>query len=184
MGFFGFIPQQVVKPYRGPKDTLDKMVEHCLGNYGERSIIVRRFTETIVSQIQPKDYLSQILAIRNCTVQPSPTKSWMPMLVYTNDPRHVELVRTPERMVKEIMSQGYTVVDCDEYTELVATMCLQIGREVELVAVGFAPGNLSHVLARVREPKTRQWILMDGVAGPREKEAAKSAKEIFIRSLD
>lgn len=183
-GFLGVIPTSTVRSYKGPADTLNKMAEHALGSDGERSILVRRFTEWIVGQVWPKDYLGEILAIRNCFVQSAPTMPWVPMFRYLNDPRHVELVRTPSRMVKDILENGITTIDCDESACMAATMALQIGREVELVAMGFNPGSLSHVAVRVKEPKSGQWILLDGVAGPREREAAGKAVELLVKSLD
>lgn len=160
------------------------MAKHALGPYGEKSMIVRHFVEWIVRDVCPKDYLSEILAIRNCFVQPSPMRPWSPMWKYLNDPRHVELVKTPERMVREIMEHGSTVTDCDDSSTAAATFALLMGREVELVAMGFSPNQLSHVAVRVKEPKTNEWIVLDGVAGPREKEAAGKAQEILIKSLD
>lgn len=183
-GFLGNVPRSVVRPFRGPRDTLELMAKQALGEHGERSILVRRFTEWVVGQVQPKDYLGEILAIRNCTVQPSPTKPSVPMLRYLNDPIHLEFVRTPELMVREILQNGFTSVDCDEVAELCATMALQCGRVVEYVAMGFEPNSLSHVAVRVEEPKSRMKILLDGVAGPREKEAAGRAKELLVWSLD
>lgn len=183
MMFLGELPKSIVRPYRGPANTLDLMAEHALGANGEQDMNVRRFTEWVVGQVWPKAYDSEILAIRNCFVQPSPTMPWVPMFKYCNDPAHVEMVKTGSRMVREIMQSGYTVVDCDDTSCMAATMCLQIGREVELVAMGFAPGTLSHVAVRVREPKSRQWILLDGVAGPKEREAAGRAVELLVKSL-
>lgn len=180
----GTIPTSVVQPFRGPRETLRMMADHALGQYGERSIIVRRYTEYVVGQIRPKDYLGEILAIRNSLVAPSPTKPWVPLLRYTNDPLHLEFLRTPERIVRDIMEQGYSTVDCDESACLAATMALQCGRVAEYVAMGFNPGSLSHVAVRVKEPKSGQWILLDGVAGPREREAAGKAKELMFWSLD
>lgn len=182
--FLGEMPTSVVRPYRGPHETLDMMTKHALGQYGERSIIVRRFTEYVVGQVQPKDYLGEILAIRNCLVQYSPMKPGTPLFRYLNDPVHLELIRTPERMVKDIIRDGSVSVDCDEVSCLAATMLLCCGRAARYVAMGFSPGNLSHVAVCGKEPKTQQWILLDGVAGPREKEAANSAKEILVRDLD
>lgn len=180
----GAPPQSVVRAFRGPRDTLAKMAEHALGDFGERSMLVRQFTEWVTRQVWPKHYLGEILAIRNVFVQPSPWVPHAPLFKYTNDPRHVELVKTPERMVREIRESGQTVTDCDESSVMAATMCLQIGRKVELVAMGFAPQSLSHVAVRVEEPKSQQWILLDGVAGPREREAAGRVKELLTWSLD
>jgi|GEM_PF-3239503 len=183
-GVMGELPQAVLSSFSGPKDTLDKMAQHILGDFGEKSMLVRHFTEWVVSSVQPKDYLGEILAIRNSLVQASPFKPGVPLVHYANDPLHVELVKTPDRMVREILDQGTTVCDCDDTSQLCATMLLQVGRVVELVAMGFQPGSLSHVGVRAKEPKSGRWIWCDGVAGPREAEAAGRAKELLVLSLD
>lgn len=182
--FLGTEPKAVVGPFRGPKDTLELMARHALGPDGEQHMLCRWFTEYVVRDCHPKDYLGEILAIRNCFVQPSPWRPGVPLFRYANDPRHVELVKTPRRMVEEIRERGNTVVDCDDIATMAATMLLLIGREVELVALGFAPGSLSHVGVRTREPKSERWIWVDGVAGPREREAGQRAKELLVLSLD
>jgi len=182
--FLGTMPVATISPFRGPRDTLDLMAEHALGPRGERSMVVRRFTEWVIQSVQPKDYLGEILAIRNAFVQPSPFRPGFPLFHYTNDPRHVEMVKDPERCVLEIMENGTTLVDCDDCSCMAATMAMQIGRNVDLVALGFAVDSLSHVGVRVQEPKTSAWIWMDGVAGPREKEAAGRAKQLLVKSLD
>jgi len=183
LGMLGASPAVRLSQFRGPEHTLETMAQNALGPFGEKSMIVRQFTEWVIREVQPKDYLGELLAIRNIFVQPSPKRPTTPMFRYANDPRHVEMVKTPERMVKEIMEQGSCVCDCDDYSCMAATMCLQIGREVELVAVGFEPGSLSHVGIRAKEPKSNTWIWLDGVAGPREQEAAKRAKNIMILGL-
>lgn len=182
--FLGKLPVATLKPFRGAKDTLRLMSELALGDRGERSVIVRRFTEWVVRDIAPKDYLGEILAIRHALVQPSPTRPGTPLFRYVNDPRHVEFVKDPQRMVEEIMGNGTTAVDCDEQALMVATMAMQIGRRPQFVALGFAPNTLTHVACRVQEPKSNQWIWMDSVAGPREREAAERAKQILVWDLD
>ncbi len=48
-------------------------------------------------------------------------------------------------------------------------LCRQLGRDVEIVIVGFgAPGHYSHVFVRVKEPKSGKWIVLDPVAGTDE----------------
>lgn len=182
--FLGIDPKATVREFKGPKDTLDLMAKHALGENGEQNMLCRWFTEYVVKDVHPKDYLGEILAIRNCFVQESPWRPGTPLFRYSNDPRHVELVKTPRRMVEEIRQNGTTVVDCDDIACMAATMCLQIGREVELVALGFEPKVLSHVGARAKEPKSSRWIWLDGVAGPREREAAQRAQELMVLSLD
>lgn len=186
----GVTPPHSVVPYRTPWQTLETMSAHALGARGEQSVPVRQFTEDVIRFVAPKDYLGEILAIRNVFVQPSPFLGGQaPLFRYVNDPRHVELVKDPERIVSEIRQHGSCLLDCDESSQMAATMLLQIGREVELVALGFAPDQLSHVAVRAREPKSNQWIFLDGVAGPREREAAQRARNIKLwpvarKSLD
>lgn len=183
---YGSAPARVVRePFVGPQHTLDKMAEHVLGVAGEQSFAVRQWTEFVVRGVCPKDYLGEILAIRNSFVQPSPfLNNGIPTIRYTNDPRHVELVKTPERIVREIFNTGTCLCDCDEAAELAATMCLQVGKNVDLIAMGFARNQLSHVAIRAQEPKSGVWILLDGVAGPREQEAAGRAVELLVKHLD
>lgn len=178
----GAPPTRIV-PFGGPRHTLEKMEEAAIGPRGEQSIRVRQFTEAVVRGLEPKDYLGEIVAVRNVFLQRSP-RTGAPLFRYMNDPRHVELVKDPERMVEEVETLGSTQVDCDEITCLAGTMCLCLGREVEWVALGFQPGSLSHVGVRVREPKSNHWIWLDAVAGPREREAAMRAKNIRFWSVD
>jgi hypothetical protein len=167
-------------------DTLRQMSDDALGPRGEQSLLVRYFTESVIREVHPKDYLGEILAIRNVFVQYSPWRAQgqqAPLFRYTNDPRHVELVKDPERLVQEILDFGNVLADCDEVACLAGTMCLCIGREVEFVAMGFEPQSLSHVAVRCREPKSSKWVYMDSVAGPREAEAAAKAQEILYAKL-
>ncbi len=123
---------------------------------------VRSFTETCVRGLQPKDYLSEIIAVRNAVAA---------HVRYLNDPVGVELVKDPERLVEEIESTGRGIGDCDDIATLIATMLRQLGRTVEFVTVGFdsgQPGNFSHVFVRVKDPKSGKWIVCDPVAGTQE----------------
>ncbi len=181
--YFADRPRSSVTPFEGPRHTLQVMERVALGERGEQSFLVRQFTEFVIKGLWPKDYLSEIIAIRNVFLQPSPWTG-RPLIRYTNDPRHVELVKDPERLVTEINESGSTIADCDEIACLAGTMALTLGREVEWVALGFAPNSLSHVGVRVMEPKSHEWIWLDAVAGPREREAATRAQTVAFWSLD
>lgn len=176
-------PPTRLTPFTGPAHTLRVMEDKALGARGEQSFLVRQFAEEVTRHVEPKDYLGEIIAVRNVFLQRSPMTG-APLFRYTNDPRHVELLKDPERMVTELKYYGSTLVDCDEITLLAGTMCLTLGREVEWVALGFMPRQLSHVGTRVREPKSNRWIWLDAVAGPREREAAATAKNVAFWSLD
>src|SRR3990167_3308273 len=105
LGYLGFPASQAafrpqsysIKPFRGPQTTLERMAHDALGARGERSMEVRQFTEWALRAVQPKDYLGEILAIRNVFVQPSPWVKNIALFHYTNDPRHVEMVKDPQR---------------------------------------------------------------------------------------
>jgi len=173
----GVEPKVSLGRFAGTDDTLKLMRDYALGAEGEKNIVVRQMTERIIAHVAPKDYLSEILAIRAwCTG---------PHLRYTNDQRHVELVKTPYRIVSEILSSGVSLVDCDDTATLIATMGMQIGREASFAVVGFgSPGRYTHVFARLREPKTGQWIVCDPVAGPNESRMLKQVKTFKVVSVD
>jgi hypothetical protein len=165
-----------INDFKGTDDTIILMKNYALGDEGERNVRVRQWSETIVKNINPKDYLSEILAIRHwCTG---------PMFRYTNDARHVEQVKTPARILLEIESQGVSLVDCDDISTLIAALGLCIGREAGFVMAKFNSNQFTHVFARLREPRSGKWIVCDPVAGTRESEMLRSAKEFRFVSLE
>jgi transglutaminase-like putative cysteine protease len=110
--------------------------------------------------VWPKDYLSEILAIRYWVAE---------HVSYKNDPLTVETVSDPQRVIEEIARYGKAKADCDDGATLMSTLFRQCGREVELVTVGFGrPNKYSHVFTRVQEPRTKRWIVCDPVAGTKE----------------
>lgn len=153
-------PPTRIAPFRGAVTTIDEMRKACLGARGERSMVVRGAVEYCTRGIQPKDYLSEILAVRNFVAE---------KVRYLNDPVALELVKDPQRLIEEVARHGVAIGDCDDAALLIATMARQLGREAEFVTVGFgAPNSFSHVFARVKEPKSARWIVVDTVAGTRE----------------
>lgn len=153
-------PPTTFAPFRGPDDTLRLMVKLALGDRGERSPLVRSMKDHIVRKIQPKDYLGEILAIRNFAAE---------RVRYSNDAAGVEQVQDPQRTAEEINRHGVAVGDCDDIATFIGALARQCGRDVEFVVVGFGqPGAYSHVFARVKEPKTGKWIVCDPVAGTDE----------------
>lgn len=153
------------------------MVRAVQGPRGESSILVRSVTEEIIREIHPKDYLSEILAIRN----------WVTENVrYSNDPLHVEYVKDPQRLIEEFLQKGRAVGDCDDIAALIACMALQVGRISQFVVVGFGgdPDEFSHVFTRVLEPKSGQWIVCDPVAGTDERGMLRRVTNYEMWSLD
>ena len=132
----------------------------CIGPRGERSMLVHSLKNHIVRGLQPKDYLSEILAVRNFAAE---------RIRYSNDALTVEQVQDPERSSQQIVQHGRAVGDCDDLALWIATICRQLGREAQFVTVGFGPpGRYSHVFSRAKEPKSGQWIVLDPVAGSDE----------------
>jgi hypothetical protein len=170
------VPPHTIGPFRGPIDTVGTLRKQVLGPRGERSIVVYQQTEQIVRGLQPKDYASEILAIRN----------WVATHVrYKNDPLSVELVSDPQRLVEEIHKHGRAVGDCDDIAGLMATMMRQLGREAEWVTVGFQVGAPhSHIFTRVLEPKTHTWYVCDPVAGTDEQAMLGRVKSWKIWRID
>lgn len=149
-----------IRPFHGPEDTIVLMVQMTVGARGEQSTLVRSLKDHIIRDIQPKDYLSEILAVRHFVAE---------KVKYSNDAAAVEQVQDPERMCEEIVQHGKAVADCDEIALLIGTLCRQLGRDVEYVTVGFGkPNSFAHVFARVKEPKSGQWVVVDPVAGTDE----------------
>lgn len=153
-------PPSTLRPFGGPADTIRTMISMCSGPRGERSVLVHSLKNHIVRELQPKDYLSEILAVRNFAAE---------RIRYSNDALTVEQVQDPERISDQIIKFGRAVGDCDDLALWIATICRQLGREAQFVTVGFgARGRYSHVFTRVKEPKSGQWIVCDPVAGSNE----------------
>lgn len=149
-----------IRPFHGPVDTIMLMVQMTLGPRGEQSTLVRSMKDHIVRDLAPKDYFSEILAVRNFVAE---------KIKYSNDAVGVEQVQDPERLCEEIVQKGKAVADCDEIALLIGTLCRQLGREVAYVTVGFGkPNSFAHVFAIAQEPKSQQWIVCDPVAGTDE----------------
>lgn len=153
-------PPTVIRPFNGPADTVNAMIAAIVGPRGEQSTLVRSLKDHIIREVQPKDYLSEILAVRNFVHE---------KVKYSNDALGVEQVTDPERQADQIIKYGKCVEDCDGIATLIGALCRQLGRETEIVIVGFGrEGSYSHVFIRCKEPKSGQWIVLDPVAGTDE----------------
>jgi len=176
MPSLSYKPPTTLSGFHGHPDTIRAMAAAVQGPRGEKSILVRQVTERVVSRVEGKDYLGEILAIRYWVTE---------NIRYTNDPLHVELVKDPQRLIEEIMEHGQALADCDEIAALIACMCLQVGRVAEFVIAGFgAAGEYSHVFARVQEPRSNVWIVCDPVAGTDERGMLDRVTTFYTTSLD
>ena|SRR3990172_1604350 len=96
-------PVFTLAPFNGPADTIAAMIRAVKGPRGERSMRVRTMAEVVVRGLQPKDYLSEILAVRNFAAE---------RIRFVNDPLTVETVKDPERIVEDIARHGTALADC------------------------------------------------------------------------
>jgi hypothetical protein len=153
-------PPTTIRPFHGPADTVRAMIDAIVGPRGEQSTLVRGVKDHIIREVQPKDYFSEIMAVRNYVHE---------KCKYSNDALGVEQVQDAERLCEQLLKYGKAVGDCDDCAVLMATLFRQLGRETEIVIVGFGrPGSYSHVFVRVKEPKSGKWIVTDPVAGTDE----------------
>lgn len=158
-------PPTTTRRFYGPNDTATEMVRLCLGDRGERSVLVRDLKDHIVRGLAPKDYLGELLAIRNFAAE---------KIRYSNDPAGVESIQDPQRMAETIIERGMGVGDCDDIATFIGCLARQLGRDTEFCIVGFgAEGEYSHVFARAKEPRSGKWIILDPVAGTNEGKMAR-----------
>ena len=145
--------------FRGAKQTVGLIKRYALE--AQRKPEVRLLAEQAIQGLRSKDYTSEIAALYYFVLDHTR---------YSNDPRTIELVRRPERIVREMMSGKTPSLDCDDLVALLAALLLSVGREVQVVTVAFRHAfyngerQYSHVFLRVIEPRTRQWINLDPVA--------------------
>lgn len=139
-------------------------------------MLVRSVGEQIVSGLRPKDYLGEILAIRNWAAE---------YVRYQNDSLHVEIVKDPQRLIEEWQARGIAVGDCDDIATLIGTLALTLGRTAEFIVAGFGEqGHYSHVFCRVKEPRSGEWIVCDPVAGTGESDMLRKVTTYQVWSLD
>jgi hypothetical protein len=154
------------------------MVQNAL--QGERSTAFRRHTEQIVNNLRPKDYTSEIIAI---------SRWWGNAGRYTRDPLHVELIRSPDRLLADALA-GKLLIDCDDVATAIATSCMTIGARAQFVTVGFkpresgAPKTHTHVFCRAQDPKSKVWWVLDPVAGRKTGDMLRRVKQYSIFDID
>lgn len=165
-------------PFKGAPQTVALIKRFALDAQSDPT--VRLLAEDIISGLGPKDYLSEIAAIYYYVIRNTR---------YANDPRTVELVRRPERIVAEIQSGKVPSLDCDDLVVLQAALLLSLGREVQVVTIAFRnvqhQGQIqySHVYLQAKEPNTSRWVVLDPVAAEETSNMLKKGKAIKIWPL-
>ena len=197
-------PNEYVKSleYRGTPQTVVAMFKAADGDRGQRSFRLRERVEQVIRHLRPKDYWSEVLAVYYWACGPQ--------FRYTRDPRKVELIKDPVRMLWEIDTRGSTLVDCDEFTTFLRAALGTIGTKTRIVTVGFKPsgnkkpnpktfddpifnlissphpripGPFTHVFAQALKPGN-VWVTVDPVAGPRTAKMHRSVKQYRLYESD
>jgi transglutaminase-like putative cysteine protease len=178
----------VSESFHGASHTVEHIKRLALEAQGDYQ--VRLLAEDIVGRLGSKDYLSEILAVYY----------WVCSHVrYANDPRTIELVRSPGELLRRLKENVATLraawagnyswkpsVDCDDITLLLASLFLALGREVRIVTVAFRHAfyngerQFQHVYLQVREPRTMQWIVVDPVAAESTGQMLRKVKAVKI----
>ena len=183
------VRRQVVEPFRGAPHTVEHIKRVALA--AQTHYPLRLLAEDIVGHLGSKDYVSEILAVYYWVC--AHTR-------YANDPRTIELVRSPEEMLSRLYDNvaklravhaqtGVTwrpSLDCDDLTALLAALFLSLGREVRIITVAFKNAfyngkrQYQHVLLQVREPRSMTWIVLDPVAADTTGEMLRRVKAVKI----
>ena len=123
---------------------------------------VRQLATALVADLPPTDSVGQCLAIR----------AWLAgHILFLRDPAGVELLHTPDWMLRRIQALGSVHVDCDDAAILAGALAGAIGLRVVLVAVAFldksgATAQYSHVWCSAAKPTAQigdssEWIEFD-----------------------
>lgn len=189
-------PQVAVYKYTGTPQTIIKMTEAADGDRGQRSFALRERVEDVIRRVRPKDYWSESLAVYY----------WMcgPQFRYTRDPRRVEQVKDPMRLIEEIDKHGSCLGDCDDFATFGRAALGSIGNKTRFATVGFRPANgrvanpaimadpvfklitsphprlpgpFTHVFMQAMKPHGG-WVTLDPVAGPRTEEMHRRVKQV------
>ena len=172
----------ITEPFRGAPHTVAHIKRAALESQSYYPL--RLLAEKIVGNLGSKDYLSEILAVYYWVLNNTR---------YCNDPRTVELVRSPREVLKRIqravtqLDKGWRPsLDCDDMVTLLVGLFLSLGREVRIVTVAFklvqykGQRQFQHVYIQVREPKTLNWIVLDPVAAEKSGDMLKRVKAAKI----
>lgn len=129
----------------GAASTLDRM--RGLVNASLSVPLVVETATGIVSSIPSRDYFGMAQAVR----------AWLARnFKFVPDPVGLELLRDPEYQLREWMTRGQIIGDCDDAAILGAALGKAVGINAKFVAVGFRdPGPLVHVYAVLTGPVGR-----------------------------
>jgi transglutaminase-like putative cysteine protease len=124
------------------RETL-KIMRRLIRN-GKRNPEIRKIATDIAATVPEKHFYQEIVAVY-CYVKAR--------VRYTRDTHDSEMIQPPEW----VLANGHG--DCDDFTVVICALLEAIGHPTRIVAVGFAPGEYSHVYAETRSGS--RWIAVD-----------------------
>lgn len=155
----GHLDRILTAPYKGAPHTV-RIIKDAVAE-SRQHYLVRRATELVCQGLRSKDYVSEALAV--CFWVEQRTR-------YMRDPRTVELVRSPVKVIEQIQAGQTPCLDCDDMTALIAAMLESTGAECFAVTAAFrdlffkGERQYSHVYCQVKEPRSGAMIVLDPVA--------------------
>lgn len=129
---------------QGVKETLAVMRRIVRGDDGRANRTVIETGRAIVRHVPAKNWFGQVEAVYNFVRS---------NVVYVMDPVDVEALSTPVELMR--IRAG----DCDDMAVLLASLLTAIGHPTRFVAIGFTPGDLSHVYVETKIGE--RWIALD-----------------------
>lgn len=169
-------------------DTLAIMAQYAVGDSVNPKI--QNLADKITKGIHPADQLSQMLAVRNWILanllyvtDASEAKRLFRIPDSEMEHGELEAVKSPEATLK---TKRY---DCDCGASLIASVLLALGIPVRFMAVSFhpeqvtGPDGFSHVFAQGFDGSTGQWVILDPVSYPNEKQMLREIKQTTVFSV-
>ena len=101
----------------------------------KKDFFIKRTADQIVSHVEQKDWVSEARAIHAYVRD---------QIAYRMDPNDIEMVKTPQKVLET--GAG----DCDDKSVLAAALLESLGHPARFVAVGFVPGELTHVYVETK----------------------------------
>lgn len=149
---------------QGVIETLDIMVRLAREYAIDPRIVMT--ARSLLLGLPPKAWRREVKALFNFVQK---------HIRYTPDTADVELIMTPTRLL------DVRAGDCDDKSLLLATLLRSIDKPARFKAIGFQPGELSHVYVQARIGE--EWISLDpSEAYPMGWEAP-DARDIAIKTI-
>ena len=124
----------------------------------KHELLVRQKTEQILSGIPERNWKAEINQIYGYVKT---------NIRYMQDIDNVETVKTPRKMIEEIINRGQSFGDCDDHTLLLGALLVNAGYQIQIsiiVSTWNTTNDYNHIYLLVNIPMTSQWLALDATA--------------------